>query len=86
MADAGGVIFNYQAIPGADFVIKRNAWIASGNLPDIWHDRVERPKDIADNIGPKGLLVPINEHLDALPNLIALHGQVPGVRERDAVT
>ena len=77
MADAGGVIFNYQAIPGADFVIKRNAWIASGNLPDIWHDRVERPKDIADNIGPKGLLVPINEHLEDLPNLARFMNKYP---------
>ncbi len=47
------------------------------NLPDIWHDRVERPKDIADNIGPKGLLVPINEHLDALPNLVGFMNKYP---------
>ena len=77
LAKAGGVKFDFLAIAGTDFIVKRNAWIASGDLPDIWQDRVENPKDMVDVYGPKGIFVPVNKHYDKLPNLNVYRKKYP---------
>ena len=69
LAEEGGVLFDFLSITGADFDVKRNAWLASGDMPDIWLDRVGNVKDMLDTYGPRGIFLKVNEHYGKLPNM-----------------
>ena len=81
MAEEGGAVFDFLAITGADFEVKRNAWLASGDMPDIWQDRVGPVKDMIDTYGPKGMFLPVSDHYDKLPNMQKFISKYPSYSE-----
>ncbi len=60
-----GVKLDVQCIPSASYQEKLKITLASGKFPDIFHGATLAE---VNRLGAQGVLVPINHHIDKLPN------------------
>lgn len=65
-----GIKLDVQCIPSASYAEKLKITLASGKLPDIFHGA-----NLAEinQLGAQGVFVPINKHVDNLPNFKKLY-------------
>ena len=64
-----------EAVLSSEFETKFGAMLASGDLPDIINHTLSI--DQVNELGPKGLFLPISEYLDQMPNVKAMLEQYP---------
>lgn len=65
-----GIEIDFQAYPSGTYKDKLKVILASGNLPDLFHGL---PIADVNEMGSQGIVAPINEYLDQLPNFKKLY-------------
>jgi len=56
--------------PSSEFPTKFASMLAGGNLPDIINHNAAI--DQVNELGPKGMFLPISDYLDQMPNVKAM--------------
>ncbi|MDF2924201.1 MAG: transporter substrate-binding protein [Paenibacillaceae bacterium] len=75
------ITIDWQTIPEAGFLEKRNISLAGGELPDIFYRARLTPFDEV-NYGSQGILIPLNKLIDQYaPNLKALFAKYPEIKK-----
>ena len=73
--EACNINLEVETVPSSEFVSKFGTMLAGGNLPDIINHTTAI--DQVNELGPKGMFLPISDYLDQMPNVKAVLEQYP---------